>query len=211
MNLGKQEREYEENRLKFVINRIEDKLKESIGTKEKYKDEVISTQKTMHNDTHFSPTDFDDLLNVWQFQSEIDALGQKYKFLDQQVRKLEKIINSPYFARIDFREDGEEKYEKIYIGMSNFIDDETGEFLVYDWRAPISSMFYDYEVGRSKYECPEGIIEGEISLKRQYSIDRGKIERVFDCNIKIDDEILQDILNRSADDKMKNHNHNNTT
>jgi len=194
---------FEEGRLAFVLERIKEKLKKSLEVKKNFRDQIIATQESMQNDVHLAPTDLDDLANLWQYQTDIDLLGLKFKFLDQQIKRLEKLLESPYFGRIDFKEDGESSTEKIYIGTSNFTDEETGEFLIYDWRAPISSMFYDYEVGRAEYKCPEGVIKGEISLKRQYSIFKGKIERMFDCSIKIDDEILQEILSRSADSKMK--------
>jgi DNA helicase II / ATP-dependent DNA helicase PcrA len=74
---------------------------------------------------------------------------------------------------------------------------------VYDWRAPASSMFYDYEIGKAGYKCPEGVIDGELTLKRQYKISNGKLLYMFDSNIKIDDDILQEILSKSTDNKMK--------
>lgn len=103
---------------------------------------------------------------------------------------------------MDFVEKGEERAEKCYIGISNLIN-ENFDFLIYDWRAPISSMFYDYEIGQAEFKCPEGIVEGELTLKRQYKINNGKIEYMFDSNLKIDDEVLQDILSKSTDTKMK--------
>ena len=121
---------------------------------------------------------------------------------EKLINKYENMISSPYFARMDFKEDGEGKVEKCYLGISNLINEEF-DFLIYDWRAPISSMFYDYEVGDAYYKCPEGTIKGEISMKRQYKISDGKINYMFDSSIKIDDEILQDILSKSSDNKMK--------
>ncbi|MBU3811916.1 MAG: AAA family ATPase, partial [Candidatus Niameybacter stercoravium] len=112
------------------------------------------------------------------------------------------MLLSPYFGRIDFLEDGEELAEKCYIGISNLISDDYN-FLIYDWRAPISSMFYDYEIGDASYTCPEGLISGKLTTKRQYKIENGKIEYMFDSNLKIDDEILQSILGKSSDSKMK--------
>lgn len=64
-------------------------------------------------------------------------------------------------------------------------------------------MFYDYEIGNAYYKCPEGIINGKISMKRQYKINDGKMNYMFDSNIKIDDEVLQEILSKSSDNKMK--------
>jgi len=78
-------------------------------------------------------------------------------------------LSPPYFGRFDFHENGEDKTEKFYIGLSNLINDDF-DFLIYDWRAPASGMFYDYETGGASYKCPEGIIDGELTLKRQYKM-----------------------------------------
>lgn len=118
--------------------------------------------------------------------------------------RIKALYLSPYFARIDFLEDGERLAEKIYIGKSSFIDDKTKDMLVYDWRAPISSMFYDYENGRTQYSCPDGIIKGEMPLKRQYIIENGMLVSMFDCSIAIEDEMLQRALASTSEDKMKN-------
>ena len=118
---------------------------------------------------------------------------------------LKKMLNSPYFGRIDFIEDEDGfplEAEAIYIGISTLRDEETDEFLVYDWRAPISSMFYDCGLGKAAYHCSVGTIDGEITLKRQYKITKGAMEYMFNADLKIDDEVLQEILGKSVDDKM---------
>lgn len=116
--------------------------------------------------------------------------------------KIEKLINSPYFARIDFQYDGENVAEQIYIGQFSFTDNNT-QILVYDWRAPISSMYYDHELGRASYEVPAGNIEGNIVLKRQFKIKSGKVEYVLESSINIGDDILQRELSSTSDEKMK--------
>lgn len=121
------------------------------------------------------------------------------------AQKLRKMINSPYFGRIDFIEETpgyQEQTEQIYIGISTLTHKETGEFLVYDWRAPVSGMFYDFGLGKAWYNCPAGIINGSITLKRQYKITNRHMEYMFNADWKIDDEVLQEILGKSADDKM---------
>ncbi|NLC52568.1 MAG: AAA family ATPase [Firmicutes bacterium] len=121
------------------------------------------------------------------------------------IKKLQKMRKTPYFARIDFREireHGTPTTEKIYIGISTLLDEE-GQPLIYDWRAPVASMFYDYELGPAEYRCEVGVIGGEITRKRQYKIEDGRLIYMFDCNVKIDDEILQEILSQHSDEKMR--------
>lgn len=110
---------------------------------------------------------------------------------------------NPYFARIDFIENGESDVEQIYIGISMVQNERTLEILVYDWRAPISGMFYDYDTGRAGFDTPSGRIEGELVLKRQFKIENGKIKYMFDSDVKIDDDVLQEVLGQSKDEKMK--------
>lgn len=115
-------------------------------------------------------------------------------------QKLFRIQNNPYFGAITFK--SSDNSDKIYIGITHVEDDE--KYYVHDWRAPISSMFYDYEVGNAEYESPSGKISGEITNKRQFKIEQGNLIRVFDNSINIDDDMLQEVLSTSSNEKMKN-------
>jgi DNA helicase-2/ATP-dependent DNA helicase PcrA len=121
-------------------------------------------------------------------------------------RKLMKLMTSPYFGRIDFSDSNDEleSQEVIYIGIHTFFDETQKKNVVYDWRAPISSMFYDFELGEAWYLTPSGKVSGAISLKRQYKIRDGKMEFMIENAVNIHDEILQKELSKSTDDKMKN-------
>ena len=85
-----------------------------------------------------------------------------------------RLLDSPYFGRIDFTQSGTRSKSKIYIGIHNFETDKG--MLIHDWRAPVSSMFYDFEVGDAGYDAPSGRVQGKIRLKRQYRIRSGKLE-----------------------------------
>ncbi|MCI9280467.1 MAG: AAA family ATPase [Bacilli bacterium] len=116
-------------------------------------------------------------------------------------KKLLKIKNSPYFASITLQDN--DKLQKIYIGMT-YLYDENLDHLIYDWRAPISSIFYDYEKGECHYEAPEGIISTYLENKRQYKIEKQELLRVVDSSLNINDDILQEVLANTTNDKMKN-------
>lgn len=116
-------------------------------------------------------------------------------------RKLLKLEYSPYFGRIDFKEDNLDT-RKVYIGIANVEKDLN--YIIYDWRSPIASLFYDYSKRKAKYTAPDGEIKGEILLKRQYKIEGKKLLRVFDNNLNIVDDMLQEVLSSSSSDKMKN-------
>lgn len=119
----------------------------------------------------------------------------------QQLYKYKKQRLSPYFGKIDFLSNGENN--SYYIGIFNLTNGEKIP-LVCDWRAPVSSMYYDYEVGKASYIAPKGVISGEITNKRQFKIKDSKIEYCFDSSLTINDDILQSELSKNASEKMKN-------
>ena len=121
-----------------------------------------------------------------------------------QKQKITKLIASPYFGRIDFRENGEIQEAPFYIGVHSFGEESGGKVLIYDWRAPISSMFYDFEIGKAYYTAPMGRICGDICLKRQYKIKNSHMEYMLESALNIGDDVLQKELSRTSDEKMKN-------
>ena len=130
------------------------------------------------------------------------ALGES---VINKRKRLTKILAIPYFGRIDFLEKKENsKVMPIYIGIHTFYDPESRATLIHDWRAPVSSMFYDHELGEAGYRSPSGEIKGEISLKRQYRIRGGKMEFMIESALTVHDDILQKELSSNVDDKMKN-------
>ncbi|MCR1897627.1 AAA family ATPase [Irregularibacter muris] len=195
----------ENERLRDVLKEIKKQFDEKRNMKEKFKQDTIETQKEMwQNVGALSISNgLDQIAEFMTFTDMIKTQKRSYEFTRKLQEKYEKMLLSPYFGRMDFLENGESRAEKYYIGISNLINDHY-DFLVYDWRAPVCSMFYDYEIGEANYICPDGIIDGKLTLKRQYKINNGKLEYMFDSNLKIDDEILQDILGKSTDNnKMK--------
>lgn len=117
-------------------------------------------------------------------------------------RHMERLLESPYFGRVAFRraDDGEEKGH--YIGVHDFSDPETQEIVVHDWRAPVSGLYYDFELGEAHFESPTGTVHGTITGKRQYKVAGDHLEYMFDSALTIGDEVLQRELSQSADDKM---------
>ncbi len=121
--------------------------------------------------------------------------------LDRKKR-IQKLLQSPYFGRFDFSENGSKKQVPVYIGVHAYFDDTKKTNLIHDWRAPISTLFYDFENGPAFYETPGGIVEGNILLKRQYRIRNGKMEYMLESSLNIHDDILQKELSKASDDKM---------
>ncbi len=119
--------------------------------------------------------------------------------------RLARMLDTPYFGRIDFRENTPDgKPAPIYIGVHTFHDFDAHTSLVYDWRAPVAGMYYDYEPGPASYTSPAGKVTGDISLKRQYRIRGGRMEYMLESSVTVHDDILQRELSANADDKMRN-------
>lgn len=130
---------------------------------------------------------------------DLDESEKVVELMQKDKRRLEKQVNRPYFARIDFQSQDEKN--KIYIGLG-VVRDKDGS-LVYDWRAPISSLYYDYDVGPASYSCEEGEISGEITLKRQYAIENQHLKYYIETKETINDEILQEVLSTNTSSKMR--------
>ena len=197
MNLDASELELEKKYLDVTTKEIKSQIS-SLGLELYEKEEKIKEFQKFIWD---SRADMDDQeMKSMMGASDLEITLAQNK--SNHFKKLYKVQDNPYFGSITF-DDGEEN-RKIYIGMTNVEKEEDGEYLVHDWRAPISSMFYDYEIGHASYLAPEGIIEGEITNKRQFNIKKGKLVRVFDNNLNIDDELLQEVLEQESSDKMRN-------
>lgn len=191
----KQEREYLQqviNLLKSIIGHTDVSVKEHVDTLAEYKDYLWSNKDI---DPHEIRSMRESILN--HFALGENVIGKR--------KRLGKILDIPYFGRIDFREKKEgSKLLPAYIGIHSFYDSTSKTNLIYDWRAPISSMFYDHELGEASYISPVGEVRGDISLKRQYRIRNGKMEFMIESSLTVHDDILQKELSSNADDKMKN-------
>ena len=122
---------------------------------------------------------------------------------DVKLRNLFAARSKPYFARVDFQENEKLSSEKFYIGKMALIREEDQELIIVDWRAPVSNLYYEERLGDAHYASPEGNVEGQLLVKRQFSINEGKLEEMFDIDITTNDEFLQASLGSSADNRLK--------
>lgn len=190
-----QEKQYLQQILEIIndtINNTDKSVKEHVDTLQEHKDYLWSNKDI---DPHEIRSMRESILNHF-------ALGENV--IDKRKR-LSKILDIPYFGRIDFCEKKEGKLTTpIYIGIHTFYDPLSRTNLIYDWRAPVSSMFYDHELGEASYISPSGEVYGDMSLKRQYRIRKGRMEFMIESSLTVHDDILQKELSANADDKMKN-------
>lgn len=143
-------------------------------------------------------TDNDELADL---NLQIENLETQNNNLQRNISRLTKQKKSPYFGRIDFATKNDTTPTKYYIGLG-LIQTNTKQNLVYDWRSDICSLYYDDQIGQTSYSCPDGKIEGEVSLKRQYKIENEELQYYIDSSMIIDDEILMEQLSKNATSKM---------
>lgn len=191
----KQERDYLQQilrRLEKMINHTDTSVKDHVDTLATYKDYLWSNKDI---DPHEIRSMRESILNHL-------AVGESV--IDKRKR-LTRLLAIPYFGRIDFQEEKENSQPvPLYIGTHTFYDPANKTTWIYDWRAPVSSLFYDYELGEAAYPSPAGEIRGDISLKRQYRIRGGNMEYMIESALTVHDDRLQKELSLHADDKMKN-------
>lgn len=203
------ELEFENKRLEQTISLAEEQLEKARQNNEENKSAIISAKKEMRENTShsisglWSSEGFEALAELSQYVNPVLDKIADYEEVENKIFLLENLIKSPYFARIDFKFDDEDTFEKIYIGRSSLKNLTTHELYIYDWRSPIASVFYRFLTGPVFYDAPSGRINGEVNLKRQFEISCGKLEYFFDADVQIVDEFLRQLLSKNTSSKMK--------
>jgi len=183
------------------LEAVEEKLHNALA---KLDETIAGHEKEYREGKRYLTANWNEIDSLEKFSNErsLMLIENAGNLTLERRTKIEKLINAPYFARIDFRYQEEPDAEPIYIGPFSFTDG-SNQMLIYDWRAPISSMYYDYELGPASYEAPMGTIAGDIVLKRQFKIKNEQMEYALESAVNIDDDILQRELSSTSDEKMK--------
>lgn len=208
MAISEQDWREEQARVTEVTTKIGNKISQLEASVGDIREVVIDMRKDFWDEVTVNFSNPDDLgetsTNLRQQSQVLAEREHAHLQSSKLLKKYRKLVESPYFGRIDFQEDGTTETDTIYLGTGSFLDEHMETFLVYDWRAPISSLYYDGAPGPAQYETPSGTVKGEMLLKRQFVIHNGEIKVLFDTGVTIGDELLQQVLSHSADDRMKN-------
>ncbi|MEG0773732.1 RNA polymerase recycling motor HelD [Clostridium sp.] len=140
--------------------------------------------------------------NAEQFNELVINKSRKDS-LSQKLKNLDKSLSKPYFARVDFIEEGTSNKQNLYIGKISLMRDSDQELIIIDWRAPVATLYYEGRLGEATFNSTDGEISGEIRLKRQYSIENAELKEIFDIDITTNDEFLQAALGSSKDNRLK--------
>ena len=194
-----------ENQIKIEVaylNMVQDTIDEMLETMEKAvsKCDDFVRELSLNMANSFYEMDDEEVAVqhniIEKFHQDLDALKQKQFVIQKQAL-------SPYFGRIDFVADDEKTAQNYYIGIATILKKYQTFPLALDWRAPFCSLYYDFSLGRAGYTSPEGQINGEISLKRQYKTLKRELVYAFDSSLTIGDDILKEVLGNNSTDKMK--------
>lgn len=193
------------------VDSVMETITELIGKLEdetvRRRQEVVDIRKYFWDEVKVNTDTFDDYLETiisLRQQAQVLSVSQStHKQAFKRLSALRRMQEVPYFGRIDFIEEGTSAAERVYIGISTLTDTSGENFLIYDWRAPVSSIYYDYPPGPAEYATPGGVIHGKLEKKWQYIIRGGIIESMFDTSLTIGDEILQQVLGKGTDTHMR--------
>lgn len=186
-----------------ILRMIRMQLEVAKKNNSKSEKDLRETNREMWENASHSTDDFDGAVGLSQFYQPLASNSFALETSAKKIQLFERLLQSAYFARIDFCCEGENGYEKVYIGRGTLFNDIETKILIYDWRSPIASLFYRFETGSAYYDAPGGRITGDIGLKRQYEIKRGVLEYFFDANVQIADEFLRKMLSGNTSSKMK--------
>ncbi|MFD1410176.1 RNA polymerase recycling motor HelD [Lapidilactobacillus gannanensis] len=168
--------------------------------------DAASLNKQFNEEVHLSygsdTTNLETALSIRQQQQMLAERDNSRQQSTKQLNILQRLAKTPYFARLDFHEHGEPKRETIYIGLSSFTD-QKDHFLIYDWRAPISSIYYDGKLGDVTYQTPDGEQNVNVLLKRQFLIKDQEIQSMFDTTETIGDQMLLEVLGEKSSTQMR--------
>ena len=187
--------------LKLVSEKLNKKIHQMSATiLEVQKDIESMNDYYWENYTEMDQYGYEDFDNQRALLNQVNANTENRNMLE----RFKKMAGSPFFGSVEFQYDGEDVAEDFYIGIGNFAERTGGLPLIYDWRAPVSGLFYDYDKGEASYEAPGGMMEGEILSKWQYKIRNNKMIYEFESDVKIDDDILKQELGNNGDVQLKN-------
>lgn len=198
--------EQEKHHLGTVVDKIGTAIKKAEADATTAKNNQTEIEKNFFKDVRVNTGTYsgmmDTAISVRQQQQLLSERENSWRHATDRLDTLQKLEQRPYFARIDFHEDGEKSDEAIYIGLSSF-SDSPEHFLIYDWRAPISSVYYDGQMGDVSYQTPDGTQHVNLKLKRQFTIEDSELKTVFDTDETIGDQMLLNALGNQSDVKMK--------
>jgi len=193
----------EQERVDKVVFEIDKQITDLKGDVSERKSEIIAFRRNFWEDVSVNVDDAGTYASLKQQTEVLSERERTYRHAHKTMKTLMRLKRSPYFGRVDFLEACDSESSQVYLGIASLFDEDGIQFLVHDWRAPISNLYYDYSPGPAQYEAPSGVITGEMTVKRQYMIRDAQITSMFDTSVTIGDELLQEVLGKQSNSQMK--------
>lgn len=173
---------YEKNRLNNVIDIINRQIEK--------------TEKNFNNQEHT-------IIGFKEGQRGTQFIRQGLMSLyATEINNLKSVLGNPYFGMFQFKDNNNETTD-IYLGKKAILD-ENANVIAYDWRSPVCSMYYDYNIGKAEYIGTNGVKNsGEILKKRQIIIKNGELQDVEEQDTLSNDSILLKYLTENSDARLK--------
>lgn len=206
--IDENEQALEQQRVTKVIREVEEQIDETSKLATKAHQETRAVEKNYSDNASVNLYEVDDAMETnAQIEQQRQLVSRAYEsetILNRQLDTLKTLKESPYFGRIDIKDPDAKDSESLYIGIASLMNEDKDDFLVYDWRAPVSGIYYNGTLGTVKYPSPAGEQTTELTKKRQFTIQDGKITNMFDTNETVGDEMLQAALGQQNDQYMQN-------
>ena len=197
----------EQSRVRRVTSEVKNQIKTTLARYQRAHQATRSTQKNYGANTSVNYFEVDDRIETKaELQQQRWLVSQNMEtenVIRHHLQTLKQLRNSPYFGRIDVKYPKSKSRQRLYIGTASCTD-QNGHFLVFDWRAPIASIYYNGTLGRLTYQAPVGKQTVNLLKKRQFLIKNGQIRNMFDTNEIVGDEMLQHVLGQKNDRVMHN-------
>ena len=191
----------EEAHLKQISALLKQQIEVQTNHLKKQKGDIV--EERTQASSEFNDISGESAIQFSQMLQTMQLREREYVQQSEQLAKMQILYKSPYFGRISLENEQGER-EHLYIGLSTFREPVTDDVLIYDWRAPISSLFYENKVGQARYQIPDGeFITVTIQGRRQYKVKYDELLQVLDADIYVGDEVLQSLLSDTAKEKMK--------
>ncbi|MHB1154654.1 MAG: RNA polymerase recycling motor HelD [Eubacteriales bacterium] len=181
----------EKRRLEETVDYVNKTIEENIEKKNIIKEDIIEEFGNM------------DRADSAQSYQRVALNATLYDMAAMQYKALIKASQKPYFCRIDIKQQDSSETKKFYIGKIALVGEDIENPLIVDWRAPVSSVYYDGRLGEVTYDAPGGLQHADLYLKRQYTINKAALENIIDVDITATDAFLQAVLGENKDKRLQ--------
>lgn len=187
---------FEKEKLKDVVEEIKNQVLKYTNKRREVTESIINLRKKNIEEYR---DDEDKLIEY--FDHERFVREETFRIIDRKLKELTILSNSPYFGKVTIEDDLDN--EDIYIGRFGLTKSDEYEPIVVDWRAPIAALFYAGKLGELTYSGPLEKINANVLSKRQFIIKKAELLGMFDTSMEVKDEILQMVLSKNAEEKLK--------